>query len=195
MVQNGRADVEQQDMDGYTALIFAAVGGHLKVVSWLVEMGGVDVNKQDKNGFTALTAAAFKGHAKVAEWLVREAKADTERQSKRGSTAAFVGHSQGHHQVAVLLLSLGAAPWPTASTKVRTAAAAVAQARRERCSDTSTTLASSLPPVSLRALVAAYSNDAIGALDAMWLGKASGEAGGLSEEEWEVLDAGDLLAW
>ena len=190
-MQDGKTDVEKQDHHGANALFLAAIEGHLELVQWLVQENNMDVDRQDVNSNTTLMCTAWRGHVQVAAWLVCEGGANADAVNNNGETAAALSNHHNHHLLTVLLLSLGASPWPAASTQLRSAAATVAQARRERCSDVQSALASDLPPSALRALVAGYADDAVGAVRAMWVGEESGGDGG----SWDVVDAGDLLAW
>ena len=53
------------DNRGWTALHFAALGGHLDVRKYLVEEQGADVEATDNNGWTPRDWAAVKGHLDV----------------------------------------------------------------------------------------------------------------------------------
>ena len=127
--------------------------------------------------------AVITQQKEVAAWLVREGGASPDATNNNGENAASLSNRRGHHLLTVLLLSLGASPWPAASTQLTNAADTVAQARRERCSDVQSALASDLPPSALRALVAGYADDAIGATRAMWVGGESGD------DAWDVVGA------
>jgi hypothetical protein len=60
-----------------TAVHWAASGGHMEVLRWLVaEPGACDVNATNKVGRTALMFAAKYGHCECLRWLVEEAGAD-----------------------------------------------------------------------------------------------------------------------
>jgi ankyrin repeat protein len=54
----------------------AAYGGHLEVVTWLVEQGGADVKAADKDGSTALDMAKLAGRTDVVELLTGNANDD-----------------------------------------------------------------------------------------------------------------------
>ena len=55
---------------------WAATGGHLAVLDWLVQETGCDVNARNKVGRTPLMFAAKYGHAAVVRWLIESARAD-----------------------------------------------------------------------------------------------------------------------
>jgi ankyrin repeat protein len=65
------ADVNLAELDGTTALIFAAQNGHLNVVQCLVGDFGADVNLEAHDGLTALMAASYGKHDKVVKWLLK----------------------------------------------------------------------------------------------------------------------------
>ena len=59
-----------EDSDGVTPLICAAVNNHLDVAKYLLEATSADIEKGDKQGFTALTYACFKSHLKMVQLLI-----------------------------------------------------------------------------------------------------------------------------
>jgi ankyrin repeat protein len=60
------------EQDGTNAISFAAHGGSLKAVKWLVGMG-LDVNAVSHLGLTVFHFAAMRDSLEVMEWLVDEA--------------------------------------------------------------------------------------------------------------------------
>ena len=60
--------MDNQEIRGKTALIWAAQKGHEKVVEMLLQQGA-DVDKQKSSGETALIQAAQNGHETVVEIL------------------------------------------------------------------------------------------------------------------------------
>ena len=82
----GGADPNTQDpQSGSTLLATAALMGHTKVVSLLLEHDA-DVNVRSKDGGTALHAAAFLGRVKTVKLLLDKG-ADTTLRNNMGSTA------------------------------------------------------------------------------------------------------------
>jgi hypothetical protein len=71
------ADVNQEDLDGWTSLYIAAQKGHMTVVQCLVKELGADINIAAYNGLTPLMAASYHKHADVVRWLIKEG-ADTQ---------------------------------------------------------------------------------------------------------------------
>ena len=64
------ADLDFQDDDKFTALIYASRQGYGLVVRWLVEHGA-NVNLRNSNGKSALTIAEENGRDKIAYYLHR----------------------------------------------------------------------------------------------------------------------------
>ena len=80
------ADPNTKDpQSGSTVLSIAALMGHTKVVSLLLEHGA-DINAKSRDGGTALHAAAFLGRVETVELLL-EKGADTTLQNNMGGTA------------------------------------------------------------------------------------------------------------
>ena len=68
LLLNG-ADVNFQDKNGYTALIWASINGYLEVVKLLL-LNGADVNIQTIWGDTALMFASCYGYLEVVKLLL-----------------------------------------------------------------------------------------------------------------------------
>jgi len=64
------ADVNStHEKDGKTALMYAAMKGHLSVVEYLAA-AGADLDARTTDGRTALMAASFLGHLGVVQCLI-----------------------------------------------------------------------------------------------------------------------------
>jgi ankyrin repeat protein len=68
---NSGADVNMQDVNGLTALMFAVIRGHLESVNLLLDVGA-DINLRDKYGETALFKSAKYGQADAAAEDIQE---------------------------------------------------------------------------------------------------------------------------
>ena len=62
-------DVNLQNEDGNTALIYAASRGYEDIVARLLAAPGIDVNLQNNDGKTALDFAVKKGHQNIAAMI------------------------------------------------------------------------------------------------------------------------------
>ncbi len=80
-------DVNVQDDEGRTALMFAARWGNEKPVELLLKHPGIKVNMQDEGGWTALMLAAFWEHKKCVELLLNHPKIDVNVRNNDGRTA------------------------------------------------------------------------------------------------------------
>ena len=79
------SDVNERDVFGHTALMFAAGEGHLEIVQILLAQGA-EVNALNQVGATALSRAKAKGHTEIVNLLKSAGaidKADAEGQSIR----------------------------------------------------------------------------------------------------------------
>jgi hypothetical protein len=65
-------NVNNQNRDGYTALISACSDGLTEMALELLKVDGLDVNVQDSRGGTALIWACCNGHADTALALLRD---------------------------------------------------------------------------------------------------------------------------
>ena len=65
------ADVNAQENDGSTALMWASLEGHAGITRLLIE-AGADVNAQDNYGYIALIYTSRKGHTEVVKLLIEE---------------------------------------------------------------------------------------------------------------------------
>ncbi|KAG0261496.1 hypothetical protein DFQ27_002928 [Actinomortierella ambigua] len=84
-------DIEAQDEDGTTPLIYAACFGHVEIAFMLLE-AGVTVDARDKFGWTALVWATNNKHDNMVRLLL-EHGASTNAQTKKGHTIVdFLRH-------------------------------------------------------------------------------------------------------
>ena len=65
------ANVSVVDDEGNTLLHWAAAGGHLEIVRFLLE-NGADVEARSRDGFTPLHSVAQEDHADVLELLIQK---------------------------------------------------------------------------------------------------------------------------
>jgi uncharacterized protein len=99
----GHADVELRNRYGDTALMIAALNGHLDVVKKL-RARGAGVNRP---GWTALIYAATGGHDDVVRYLLAEG-ADLDAPSANGTTALMMAVREGRPSTVELLVARGA---------------------------------------------------------------------------------------
>lgn len=110
--------IDDTDLDGNTALHYAAMKGQLKMAILLLEKGaeGAEKNKanhtfheiQEPNGLTLLHIAVIKGDLDAVKRLVEE-KANIETKSRRGYTPLQYALLREHSEVARYLIESGAA--------------------------------------------------------------------------------------
>jgi ankyrin repeat protein len=101
-------DVDLVNERGFTALMFASLNGHQKVVRLLLDRGA-NHNLADKYGYTALMFASKNGHYEVVRLLL-EKKANPNLASMAHYTALMVASQNGHYETVRLLLEKGANP-------------------------------------------------------------------------------------
>ena len=93
-------------VDGPTALMIAAICGHLDCVRLLLG-AGANKDMKDDEGWTALMLATDEGHADCAQALL-DAGADTDKTNNNGWTALMLAAREGHADCAQALLDAGA---------------------------------------------------------------------------------------
>lgn len=103
---NGRYGREA-DFVGDTPLAMAAEGGHLDILSALIDAGGIVDAGPEGAEFSALALATVGEHLEVVEKLI-EAGADVDRQDGDGVTALLIGSQKGNVDTVQILLDKGA---------------------------------------------------------------------------------------
>ena len=101
------ADVEAQDTDGLSPLLFASSSGHLDIVKMLVEAGAVCVT--NNNDATCLMLASHSGHTETVRFLAGLKDVDVNQvHEKDGFTALHCAGQQGRGDVVEVLIDAGA---------------------------------------------------------------------------------------
>jgi ankyrin repeat protein len=107
---------------GWTALHYAALGGHAEVLSYLLEQGA-DASIRNDAGRTPLIVAVDKGHVGAVRVLVQHTGTQALLQGDmEGKTALHLAAREGYEEVLRILLFAGADPTITDS-EGRTASA------------------------------------------------------------------------
>jgi len=96
---------EHRSGPGWTALIYAAFGGHAEIVRFLLE-NDADVDAQAGNGMTALMAACRNGHLEVVRLLL-EYEADVDLLNQNNASALDLALANKHEKIAELLRVAG----------------------------------------------------------------------------------------
>ncbi|KAK1129938.1 hypothetical protein K0M31_019633 [Melipona bicolor] len=105
-LENKRAQIDDRDENGSTALILAATKGKIHFVRELINHGA-DVNAEDGDNWTALLCAAKEGHTDVCLELL-EHGADLEHRDMGGWTALMWATYKGRSPTVMMLLARGA---------------------------------------------------------------------------------------
>ena len=95
-----------KDIHSATALLAATLGGHTKVIKYLVSLGA-DVNKCTHTGSTPLRTASYHGLIDIMKCLI-ENGADVNRPNILGESPLTIAASQNQIQAFALLLHHGA---------------------------------------------------------------------------------------
>jgi ankyrin repeat protein len=92
------ADVNKQDKAKRTCIHWAAVGGHLECIEWLLADQGVDVNAQSSSGMTALHVAAETGRSLFVARLLFHG-ADPSLLDSDGKSPVNLAAEKGHKAI------------------------------------------------------------------------------------------------
>jgi len=99
-------DINAQDENGRTPLMFATLVGRSRIVEQLID-AGADLTYKNKEGSTALIVAASKGHAEVLQVLIK-AGASLNAQNNIGRTALISAVIYEEKKAAKVLIHNGA---------------------------------------------------------------------------------------
>ena len=94
-------DPSSRNINGSTAIMYAAQAGHLDVVKFLVTQPGVDPSFRKKNGMTAFMYAVNSGHFNVVRFLATQPGFDPS--SKDNFTALMYAAREEHHDIVQFL--------------------------------------------------------------------------------------------
>ncbi len=97
--------------DGWSPLHYAASGGGHEVLRWLIEQGAA-IDAPSPNRSTPLMMAARYGASESVDWLLGRG-ADPKPRNDRGMTAADFARSAGRDAMADRLAALAGAPAPS----------------------------------------------------------------------------------
>ncbi len=106
LVEADSTQMETMNVNNKTPLIYAAQGGHLKVVAYLVGMGA-DLNARNSANETSLIYAVYFGHADVVAYLLDHG-ADPNITSSGGDTALDLAVMNKSERIIGLLAARGA---------------------------------------------------------------------------------------
>jgi ankyrin repeat protein len=108
---SGRADPNEPDSHGWSALHWAIRSGQIGAMRALLEAGAdVDARDEGCNGWTPLMTAIHKDRTDLA-LLLLEAGADVDARSPGGTTGLIMAAGYGHTDTVRTLLEHGADPY------------------------------------------------------------------------------------
>ncbi len=103
------AQIDAQDADGRTALMFAAFNGHTDCARWLIDRGAA-VNVREGQGRTALMFASTGPFSETVKLLLDSGANPHDVDTFEGWTALMFAAGEGQLEVVQVLLNHGANP-------------------------------------------------------------------------------------
>ena len=97
-------DINYQENNDKTALMFAAEKGGADVVKELLKYENINVNLQGNDGWTALMRASLKGKTEVVKELLKHKDIEINLQGEVGQTALLSASLNGHVEIVKELL-------------------------------------------------------------------------------------------
>ncbi len=101
LIEQKKFNVNDQDRDGNTALMYAVAGGFLEIVKYLIAEGA-DANLQEREGQTALMIAIGIDE-KIVRVLIEEAHANLDLIDKSGKTALMIAVGYNNESIVEML--------------------------------------------------------------------------------------------
>ena len=105
LIQEHKADVNEQDNENSTPLHVAALAGKADAALSLINQYGCDPNVRSKFGRTVLHNACEGGNVSLVQTLIQEHKADINERDNKNDTPLHVAALGGKADVALLLIS------------------------------------------------------------------------------------------
>ena len=102
LIENG-IDVNQQNKNGSTALMWASRNGLKEIVQLLLKNECIKVNQQNNDGRTALMLASFAGHKEIIDILLKHKDIQTTQQDEKGFSALRWAIEKDHKEIAKIL--------------------------------------------------------------------------------------------
>ena len=100
LVEQGNANINAHDDDGFTPLSYAAQNGHINVVEYLItKNASTENNKKGSFGVTPLMLASFNGHLDIVKILVEKGNANLTRRNTNDKTALDFARHKNHSDV------------------------------------------------------------------------------------------------
>lgn len=106
LVEKGADINDQSDIVGFSALHYAASGGNVEAVEWLLEHGAL-IESRGRKGSTPLCQAAHNGHAAVVQTLIFRGASMSVQDEFGGIAAVCDAAFYGHVEVLGVLLANG----------------------------------------------------------------------------------------
>lgn len=89
ILKNARVNVNYRNHEKQTAVMLAAMHGHMKMLELLVK-AGADVHKEDEDGCNALHYAALSTSPELIPYLIYQLRLNPNKKTKRGHTALMI---------------------------------------------------------------------------------------------------------
>lgn len=109
MIQDDNQDLNEQDREGFTALMYAALKGNEKVVRKLIEKKA-EINQINANGDNALMFSILYNYPAISKLLILSG-IHLNKQNNQGKTPLMAASFKGDGELVLLMIERGADPF------------------------------------------------------------------------------------
>eukprot|EP01117_Protostelium_nocturnum_P004858 TRINITY_DN175_c0_g1_i1.p1 TRINITY_DN175_c0_g1~~TRINITY_DN175_c0_g1_i1.p1 ORF type:complete len:236 (-),score=86.16 TRINITY_DN175_c0_g1_i1:71-778(-) len=107
MLDAGQTTIDAKDGDERTAFHWAAAGGQLEVVKFLIKRGA-KTDEEDDSGWSPLMSAVSSANSEVVKVILESGTPDVNRKNETGRSVLHYACSKGNESIVQMLLEKGA---------------------------------------------------------------------------------------
>jgi len=99
-------NINENNKNGDSPLIWASVKGHLEIVKILLSNKNININHANIKGNTALILACIEGHIEIVELLLSDKRINVNHANINNDSALILACVEGHIEIVKLLLCI-----------------------------------------------------------------------------------------